>query len=508
MLDTWFSSQLWPFSTLGWPHDPNPERERGAGGPDTIGAAQEPVANASGSDVRLPTPADLDYFYPTTVLVTARDIITLWVARMIISGLYFMKRVPFQHVYVHPNIQDGEGRRMSKSLGNGVDPLDIIELYGTDALRFTMVQMASETQDARLPAKPITLEDGRTINTSERFEQGRNFCNKLWQAATGFVMANLDGYAPRPLKAEDLTIEDRWILSRLGGCITAVDECFAGYHLNDALNTLYTFFWSDFCDWYIELVKPRLFGKDDSGQVAPRTDESAATARQVLVHVLDQVLRLLHPVVPFITEELWQKLAEKAPRRGVTDVRDAEQALIIAAWPDASTYTREPEVEREMDALQNVIRALRDTLARINTARAGAKTPAIGKIPKAVIRADEKIVAGLQSQLTVLQRLGRCETLEIGAGAVKPPASAAQVLAGVEVYVPLSGLMDLDAERKRLQKERDNLRGHIERLTGKLGNEGFVSKAPPAVVERERERLGEMKGRLAALEKNLADISG
>ncbi len=524
VLDTWFSSALWPFSTLGWPHDEQATRQK-----DTrVRPSRGSSASLPGClDASLPSAADLDYFYPTSVLITGREIITLWVARMVMTGLYFMGRVPFQHVYIHPNIQDGQGRRMSKSLGNGVDPLDIVELYGTDALRFTMAQMATETQDARMPVKAVKLPDGRKINTSEKFELGRNFCNKVWQVATGFVLPNLEALRnegtearregsagvspagwPRPLRTADLLVEDRWILSRLGGCIAEVDRRFDRYQTNEVANTLYTFFWSDFCDWYVELVKPRLFGKDASGNVVSRSDDSANAARQVLGWVLDQSLRLLHPLIPFITEALWKKIGEAAPQRGITELRTAEPALITAAWPDAGLYTRDPQVERAMAALQDVIRALRDTLARINTARAAAKTPAIGKLPWAVIRAEEGIAGSLREQHAVLERLGRCERIELGADATKPPESATQVLTGVEVYVPLTGLMDLAAERKRLQKERDDLGGHIQRLDAKLANEGFVSKAPAAVVEQERARLADMKDRLATLERNLADIVG
>ncbi len=526
VLDTWFSSALWPFSTLGWP--------------DNYGQG----VNGDG-------PTDLDYFYPTSVLVTARDIITLWVARMIITGLYFLKRVPFQHVFIHPNIQDGQGRRMSKSIGNGVDPVDIIDRYGADALRFTMAQMATETQDARLPVSYLCPHCGELIaqtsvvphnkvprdihevqckackkefatvwappekkeqlavgmDTSERFELGRNFCNKLWQAATGFVLPNLEGYAPRPLEPAELAVEDRWILSRLAGAIAEIEARFGRYQLNDVVSTLYDFFWSDFCDWYVELVKPRLFGKDSYGNVVTRDDTSAATARQVLAHVLDQCLRLMHPVIPFVTEALWAKVGEVAPQRGITAVEQAESALISARWPDRAEQVRDPQVEREVAALQDVIKAMRDTLARINTARSAAKEPAIGKLPQAVIRADEQLADGLSQQIAVLQRLGRCEEVELGTKVEKPAEAATQVLSGVEVYVPLGGLMDLNAERKRLQQERDKVQGHIERLIGKLGNEGFVAKAPPAVVKQERARLEEMKSRLATLERNLADIA-
>jgi valyl-tRNA synthetase len=554
VLDTWFSSALWPFSTLGWPDDYGRSDDATERRSDEGTEARRHEGAAGGDVPTFPpshVPTDLDYFYPTSVLVTARDIITLWVARMIITGLYFQKRVPFQHVYIHPNIQDGTGRRMSKSIGNGVDPVDIIDRYGADALRFTMAQMASETQDARLPVsylcphcgeltaqssvvphnkvprdilevqcksckKPFATvwatpekkhELGVGIDTSERFEQGRNLCNKLWQATTGFVLANLDDTPPRELTADDLAIEDRWIISRLAATIDEVDRRYAHYQVNEMCNILYAFFWSDFCDWYIELVKPRLFAKDASGEVQMQQSASAATARQVLALVSDQILRLLHPVIPFITEALWRELAEKCPRRGLLRLHDAEPALIAAAWPDAAALPRDPAVEREIEALQDVIRALRDTLARVNASRSAAKTSAIGKLPRAVIKAEAQLAPRLAEQVAVLERLGRCEALTIGSDVTKPAESATQVLTGVEVYVPLEGLMDLAAERKRLQAERDNLRGHIERLTNKLGNEGFVSKAPPAVVERERERLAEMKERYAAIETNLADLA-
>ncbi len=517
VLDTWFSSALWPFSTLGWPHESAGKKTASA--PSEAETLPRPLPKREGgNEAQRPTLADFEYFFPTSVLVTGRGIITLWVARMVITALYFNKRVPFQHVHIHPIIQDGQGRTMSKSLGNGVDPLDIIELYGTDALRFTMAQMDTETQDVRMPVKPVKLPDGRNVNSSEKFELGRNFCNKIWQAATGFVLPNVearrdegtgarrDGW-PRALRQDDLATEDRWILSRLAGCIAEVDRRLEHYQISEVANTLYSFFWSDFCDWYVELVKPRLFGRDDAGEVTPRDNDSAAVARQVLVWVLDQSLRLLHPIIPFLTEGLWQQLNEKVPQRGISEIKPAETALIVAQWPDAQAHPRDPQVEREMAALQDVIRALRDTLARINTNRSAAKQPAIGKIPHALLRPDESIAARLSEQHAVIERLGRCESLEIGPDITKPPESATQVLTGVEVYVPLHGLMDLAVERKRLMKERDELRGHIERLSGKLANEGFVAKAPAAVVEQERARLAEMAGRLASIERNLASVA-
>jgi len=479
VLDTWFSSALWPHSTLGWPE---------------VGGAR--------GESRI---SDLEYFYPTDVLCTAREIITLWVARMVMTGLYNVGRIPFHHVYIHPVIQDGQGRRMSKSLGNGVDPLDIIELFGTDAMRFTLTQLAGETQDIRMPVKAIRTADGRTINTSDRFELGRNFCNKLWQAATGFVFPNLrPGEVPaEPVGVHQLALEDCWILSRLAATIAETNRRLERYQFNELANALYAFFWGDFCDWYVELVKPRLYRQDNGA-----SERDGNVARRVLATVLDQILRLLHPIVPFITEALWQQLNQRAPRRGLQSVWTGEPALIAAKWPDAAAFPRDPVVEREMNALQAVIRALRDTLARINTTRAAGGQPAIGKLPRAVIRAEANVVASLRAQQAVLERLGRCVAIKIDSDAAKPPESATSVLSGVEVYVPLAGLMDLAAERSRLQKERDELHGHIQRLTSRLANEDFVRKAPAAVVEQERARLAEMNARLTVLERNLADLEG
>ena len=512
VLDTWFSSQLWPFSTLGWPDDYG--RHEGT-----------KARRHEGAD----DPTDLDYFYPTSTLVTAREIITLWVARMVMSGLYFMKHVPFDHVHIHPNIQDGQGRRMSKSAGNGVDPLDIIELYGTDAMRFTLAQMATETQDMRLPVKPIKLPDGRQVNSSERFELGRNFCNKLWQAATGFVMSNLEGHQPKPLKTEQLAIEDHWILSRLSACIEEVDRRFERYQLNEAANTLYAFFWSEYCDWYVELVKPRLFSRNDAGEMVRYDNESSRAARQVLAWVLDQSLRLLHPIMPFITEELWHRLNAAAPRRGIGQLytvtsrglqpaRPTERgsasdteinpALIVASWPDASAWKREADVERDMWALRDVIRALREIRNHVNGIRSAARQSAIKTLPRAVVKAEADLTESLRKREAMIHRLGQCEMLEIGPGLTRPPESVSKVLSGIEVYVPLSGLADLEIERKRLRKELGEIGGHIRRLQGKLTNEGFISKAPPEVVERERARLAELREKLAAVERNMTEVGG
>ncbi|MEW6252326.1 MAG: class I tRNA ligase family protein, partial [Planctomycetota bacterium] len=325
----------------------------------------------------------------------------------------------------------------------------------------------------------------------------------------------------RALRPSDLEPEDRWILARLRHAIERIDSRYATYQLNDVAAALYDFFWGDFCDWYLELVKPRLFKRNpppsqggarggSPGDVAPRDDASARVARQVLVFVLDQSLRLMHPVLPFISEALWQQLNQRAPRRGLFELADTaadEPALIKAAWPDAARVPADPQVEREIAALQNVIRALRDSLARVNTSRSAAKQPAIGKLPAAVIRAEAGLAERLADQQAVLERLGRCEKVEIGVEITKPPDSATQVLPGVEVYVPVAGLMDLAAERKRLGKELEEVRGHIERLAAKLANAGFTAKAPAAVVLQERARLAELQDRIVSLERNMAELS-
>ena len=327
VLDTWLSSQLWPHSTLGWPNK---------------------------------TP-ELAYYYPTSTLVTSRDIITLWVARMVLSGLYNMGDVPFRHVYITPKILDGFGETMSKSKGNGVDPLDIIELYGTDALRFVMVSAAGETQDSRLPVGNVCPHCGELVPAkqehmslrtkklvcpkckkpfrpggpwpdddpelptakqgSERFEIGRNFANKIWNAAR-FILMNLDGYPPGVIEPEKQPIEDRWILSRLATTAAAVTESLETYRFSEVARTIYEFTWSEFCDWYIEMSKGRL--KDEAGR---------AQVQRVLVGVLDSILRMVHPVMPFVTESIWQALNETAPQRGLPNPGPSAESVVVAAWP-------------------------------------------------------------------------------------------------------------------------------------------------------------------------------
>ena len=280
VLDTWFSSALWPHSTLGWP-DETPELRK---------------------------------YYPTSVLSTARDIITLWVARMVIFGLFNRDEVPFRDVYIHPVIQDGQGKRMSKSAGNGVDPVDIIEIYGADALRYTLAAGATETQDLRIPVEPLKLPDGRVVNTSERFELGRNFANKFWNAAR-LALMNLEGYEPATLEREDLPIEDRWIIDGLDRTIGEVTSALEHFQFAEAARQLRDFTWGHFCDWYLEFVKGRL-----------RDPDARPVAQRVLAALLDGLCRLLHPIMPFVTEQVWQGLNSLAPVRGLPEPKPPRRA--------------------------------------------------------------------------------------------------------------------------------------------------------------------------------------
>ncbi len=338
VLDTWFSSALWPHSTLGWP-DQTPELER---------------------------------YYPTSVLSTARDIITLWVARMVIFGLFNRDDVPFRDVYIHPIIQDGQGRRMSKSLGNGVDPVDIIEIHGSDALRYTLAAGTTETQDLRIPVVPLQLPGGRVINTSERFELGRNFANKFWNAAR-LTLLNLADYEPAALEVASLPIEDRWILDRLDRTIEGVTADLEHFQFAEASRRLRDFTWGEFCDWYVEFVKGRL-----------RDTQTLPVAQRVLAAVLDGLCRLLHPIMPFVTEQVWQVLNELAPSRGFPGPGRAAESVSIAAWPRPLGWSDETAC-RTVAEWCEVIKAIRNLKAernlpkdardRADSRRAGRRCP-------------------------------------------------------------------------------------------------------------------------------------
>ena len=504
VLDTWFSSALWPHETLGWPNlEQNPPLN---GQPDESGAGKNEV---------------LSYFYPGSVLVTSRDIITLWVARMVLTGLYNMGDIPFRHVCIHPKIQDGFGQTMSKSKGNGVDPIELIEKYGCDGMRFTIASFAGETQDVRLPVgyecphcqgiipqeqhhlkfkpgKPkikcpkckkesqyatpnYTPDDGELVAriVIERFEYGRNFCNKLWNAAR-FAMLNLEGYTPGPVDLSQLAIEDRWILSRLATVTDEVTSHLGIYKFDAATRSLRDFVWNEFCDWYLEMIKPRL-----------RDDVLKPTAQRVLVTVLDNAVRLLHPFAPFITEELWQRLREIAPVRGLPEPAATEDAVIIAPWPSGLSGHRDEALESRFQRLQDLIIAVRNVRGTYNI------SPAISIAIS--VRCSDAIAQDLKQVQPQFELLAKTTLTDAGPAVARPNASASFSLGDADGYLPLEGLVDLQAEVERLKKEAEKLRGFIAGHEKKLTNQSFVDRAPPEVVQ-------EVRGTLAGLQKQLASV--
>ncbi|AMV38431.1 valine--tRNA ligase [Planctomyces sp. SH-PL62] len=445
VLDTWFSSALWPHSTLGWPEQ---------------------------------TP-ELGKFYPTSVLSTARDIITLWVARMVIFGQFNMRQVPFRDVYIHPVIQDGHGKRMSKSAGNGVDPVDIIEAYGADALRYTLAAGATETQDLRMPVEKLKLPDGREINTSDRFEQGRNFGNKIWNVAR-LVMMNLEGYEPAPVDVAALPVEDRWILAELDATVAATTADLDSFRFAEAAKRLREFSWGEFCDWYVEFVKGRL-----------RDPETRPVAQRTAAAVLDSLCRLLHPFMPFLTEQIWAPLGELAPSRGVPLPSPAEPNACIAAWP-APKGLEDAEARATVDQWKEKIQAIRNLRAERNVPKDAKIAP---RIIAEGITADR-----LRLGEEFIKALTGAGTVAVGAdGEPRPADSAVVVLADAEVVLPLEGLIDKEAERAKLRKGLADLDKQINPLRGKLSNDGFTSRAPADVVAASRAKLAELEAQRASV---------
>ncbi len=507
VLDTWFSSGLWPHSTLGWPDPESAGVEDG----------QSPLGPQGAH------PDALAYYYPGSCLVTGRDIITLWVARMQLMGLYNLGDLPFTDCFIHANILDGKGVRMSKTKGNGIDPVDIIERYGADAMRYVICELQTGSQDIRLPVQAVSPFTGKLIDLakvkhgstmftyicpdtgkafdvlgtmkdvpaarllSDRFDVGRNFCNKLWNAAR-FAFMNLEKtcYQPRDLAA--LAEEDRWILSRLARAVAAVNEALGKYNPAAAIATAREFFWSELCDWYLEIVKPRM-----------QDEEQAPVAAQVLGVALDQVLRLLHPFVPFITEELWIKLGAIVPQRGLSEtLPDCAGMLVNARWPEVCEAWLDPALETKMEFVQAVIRGLRDVRARYNIPP--------GQPLSAVAKAVGEKAAYLSAHTRLIAGLARLDALSVDENAIRARDAAAIVIGGVELYV--NGVIDIEQERIRLHKQREPLAKGVDGARKKLSNENFLQRAKPEVVEREKERLKEMEDQLAGLESNLRDLEG
>ncbi len=453
VLDTWFSSALWPFSTLGWPEQA----------------------------------AELKTFYPGDVLCTAREIITLWVSRMVMMGQYCVGDIPFTDVYIHAMIQDGEGRKMSKSLGNGIDPLVAINSHGADAMRFTLASMTTDTQDIRMPVVSMELPDGRVENTSPKFDVGRNFCNKLWNASR-FAMMNLDGIEPEKFDKAKMSITDRWILSRLARTIADVTGALEQFSYNEPLNQLYKFFWNDFCDWYLEWAKPRM-----------ADDEQKHIAQNVLAFVLDQTLRLLHPFIPFITEGIFQKLNEIAPARRLKGLAEAPKAdaLVAGQWLAAMDSAIDEKAEAQIELVQEAIRTIRDIRSKYNTPP--------GKALKVSVRATKATCEILNENAELIEQLAGARQFEAAAGANKPASAAVSVMTdATEIYV--HDVIDTKAERKRLEKQKEQIEKGLKAVEGKLANKSFVTKARPEVVAQAGARLEELKDQLQTVEKHLAEL--
>jgi valyl-tRNA synthetase len=450
VLDTWFSSALWPFSTMGWPED---------------------------------TP-EVKTFYPGDVLCTAREIITLWVSRMVMMGQYCVGDIPFSDVYIHAMIQDGEGRKMSKSLGNGIDPFVAIDSHGADAMRFTLASMTTDTQDIRMPVVQLTLPDGRQANTSPKLDIGRNFCNKLWNASR-FAMMNLEGTDPAKFDAGKMDITDKWILSRLGKTISEVTEALDNFKFSDPLSLLYKFFWNDFCDWYLEWVKPRM-----------QDEQQKPIAQNVLAFVLDQTLRLLHPFVPFITEGIFQKLNEIVPERKLQDLTKTEQneALVISPWPERIDSLINESIEQEIEVIQNIVRAVRDIKSKYNVMALDALS----------VNTDKDISLKLNTNKELICSLTAAKEFNAAVDNPKPQNAATAIVDEIQIYV--HNVIDIEAERKRLEKQKQQVEKAKQASQAKLANENFVNKAKPQVVAQAREKLKQLTEQLETITRHLLEL--
>ena len=476
VLDTWFSSALWPHSTLGWP-DKTPE---------------------------------LEYYYPTSALITSRDIISLWVARMVLAGYYNTGKKPFDQVYIHPKILDKYGEGMSKSKGNGVDPVAVMEKFGADALRFALVYLTTENQDVRLaldfecPHCSAVVEQTKKNRTQhiiecpkckqsfatqwaetpeeralplgpvvgERFEVARNFCNKLWNASR-FVMINLEGFQPCTIAFDELCVEDRWILSRLASVAKRVTESLEQYKFSEAARALYDFAWDEFCSFYVEISKARLSDPERRGVV-----------QNVLIGVLDTLLRLLHPITPFVTEEVWRRLADFAPVRGLEELAQASESITVAPWPIVDEAWIDPNIEAQFAQFQEALRCVRDARARQNV-------PPRTEVSFA-IKCSAEVAELLLPMSEFFKSMACSVATELGPGVVPPALSSNATTSAMEIYVDVADLIDIPAEIQKKEKEIEKLNGFIKSKEAKLSG-SFVEKAPAQVVEKERASLEDLR---------------
>ncbi len=437
VLDTWFSSWLWPFSTLGWPE----------------------------------ISADLQRYYPTTVMETGYDIIFFWVARMAMAGIHFLGVVPFQTIYLHGLVRDVKGEKMSKSKGNVIDPLEVMDQYGTDALRFTLATSSTPGNDMKL--------------VPERIAGNRNFANKIWNASRFVIMstAEIGQGVPAIETVKPRTLADRWILQRLARLTGEVTRLIAEFQLGEAGRQINDFFWSDYCDWYVECAKVQLRQDDEQGRLA---------TTGILRAVLDQSLRLLHPFMPFVTEEVWHQLYQSS---SPGQASWPASALIVAPWPQSGPHADE-SAESDFALLQEIIVRIRDASNQANAKR----------VPVILVAGDQ--LEMLTAQTPLIEVLGRTEPPQLYAQLATKPEQAMSLLAGnVEIYLPLAGLLDIGKELARLKKEVTTSEQEISRIQVKLSNESFVTRAKPEVVQKERERLGELEERLRKLHERQSELS-
>ena len=431
VLDTWFSSALWPFSTMGWPDEESEEYKR---------------------------------YFPTSTLVTGYDIIFFWVSRMIFQSLEFTDERPFKNVLIHGLIRDEQGRKMSKSLGNGIDPMDVIEKYGADALRWFLSTGSAPGQDVRF--------------SYEKMDAAWNFINKIWNASR-FVIMNVEGFTPADIDfSGEKTVADRWILTRLNETVEKVTSLFDQFEFGEAGRQLYNFMWDDFCDWYIEMSKEILYGEDE---------EAKQTTKSILVYVLDQTLRLLHPIMPFVTEEIWAKI----PHTG--------ESLVVAEYPVVHPENNDETAAKGMEVLKELIRSVRNIRAEVNT-------PLSKPITLLIKTSDAKVDEFLIENTSYIERFCNPEELVISSDITAPDLAMSAVLTGAEIYLPLAGLINIEEEIKRLEKELAKWNGEVKRVQGKLANERFVANAPESVVAEEREKEKDYLEKQAAVQDRIESL--
>lgn len=441
VLDTWFSSWLWPFATLGWPEKTD----------------------------------DLAYFYPTSLLSTAFDIIFFWVARMIMAGLHFADDIPFDTVYIHALIRDAEGQKMSKSRGNVIDPVSIIDQYGTDALRFTLTSLATPGRDVYM--------------SEERIQGYRNFANKIWNASR-FILMNLDDYSKEEIDEGKLELDlaDRWIRSRYNGLVKEVNQDMDDFDFAKAARKIYDFFWGDFCDWYIELSKPRL-----SGQSKVQSPKSKVTAQHILYTVLEGTLRLMHPIIPFITEDIWQTMSTK------DKAKERESSIMISLYPKEDKGKIDRAAEKDMDTIQKLIVAIRSIRSDFNV-------PPRKEMEVLVSCPDETKRKVVQEQQDYVTLLAQVSSLTIKDGIEKPEQAATAVEEGMEIFIPLAGLLDIGKETKRLEGKLKDAQASLSKTEKKLNNKSFIEKAPTEVVEKEKSKLSALSEETEKLEAQIKQL--